>query len=155
MSKLTIEEEAARIAIPILESCNMELVDVEYRREHGGWILRLYIDKEGGVTLDDCGMVSREIGTVIEVEELIDHHYNLEVSSPGITRPLKKPADYERFKGRYAKIKLYEAIEGMKSFVALIKGVEDKEIILDKEGKEIKVAFNAIAKANLEFIQEG
>ena len=155
MSKLTIEEEAAKIATPILDSYNMELVDIEYRREHGGWILRLYIDKEGGVTLDDCGMISRELGTVIEVEELIDHHYNLEVSSPGITRPLKKVSDFVRFKGQYAKIKLYEAINGEKSFVAIIKDINNEEICFDKDGKEIKVASSAIAKANLEFIQEG
>lgn len=156
MSKLTIESEAAKIATPILDSYDMELVDVEYRREYGGWVLRLYIDKKGGVTLDDCGMVSREIGAVIEVEELIDHPYNLEVSSPGITRPLKKLSDYERFKGKYAKIKLYEAINGMKNFVALIEDINnDKEIVFNKDGKAIKVAFGDIAKANLEFIQEG
>ena len=155
MTKLSIEEEAARVAAPILDSYKMELVDVEYRREHGGWILRLYIDKEGGVTLDDCGMVSREVGTVIEVEELIDQHYNLEVSSPGITRPLKKISDYERFAGQYAKIKLYEAKDGLKSFVAIIKGIEGEDVLLEKDGEEIKVAFSGIAKANLEFIQEG
>jgi len=155
MNKLSIEEETAKIAEPILESYKMELVDVEYRREHGGWVLRLFIDKEGGVTLDDCGMVSREIGTVIEVEELIENNYNLEVSSPGITRPLKKLSDYERFKGQYAKIKLYEAKDGLKTFVAIIKGVNKDEVLFEKDNNEIQVAFSTIAKANLEFVQEG
>jgi len=153
---MTVEESAAKIAEPIIESMGMELVDVEYRREQHGWVLRFYIDKPGGVTLDDCSEVSREVGVAIEVEEMIEQRYNLEVSSPGLTRPLKKPSDFERFAGSYAKLKFYGAIDGRKTVVGTIKSADGEEIIFSLDDKEdITVNFGDIAKANLEYKQEG
>ena len=149
-----ITGEAARIALPILESLGMELVDMEYRRESNGWVLRLYIDKEGGVNLDDCGNVSREVGLAIEVADVIDHPYNLEVSSPGLTRPLKKEADFERFKGKAAKIKCFAPIDGKKVFTGILGGIENDTVTLTANGKPVEITFKNIAKANLEFMQE-
>ena len=152
---MTVEESTAKIAEPIIESMGMELVDVEYRREQVGWVLRLYIDKPGGVTLDDCSGVSREVGVAIEVEELIEQRYSLEVSSPGLTRPLKKLSDFERFAGSYAKLKFYGAIDGRKTVVGTIKSVEGGKILFSLDDEEdITINFGDIAKANLEYKQE-
>ena len=155
MTETGIEERTEKIVSPVLESLGMELVDVEFRREQPGWVLRLYIDKEGGITLDDCSRVGRELGTILDVESYIDRSYNLEVSSPGLTRPLKKLKDFEKFIDHPVKIKLYSAINGKKSFLATIKVVDGDEINLDIDGEEKKMKINDIAKANLEFIQEG
>ncbi|MBE9537309.1 MAG: ribosome maturation factor RimP [Proteobacteria bacterium] len=153
---MTVEESAAKIAEPIIESMGMELVDVEYRREQVGWVLRLYIDKPGGVTLDDCSGVSREVSVAIEVEDILDQRYSLEVSSPGLTRPLKKLSDFERFAGSYAKLKFYGPIEGRKTVVGTIKSVEGEIILFSLDDKEdITLNFGDIAKANLEYKQEG
>lgn len=155
MAESGIEERTEKLVSHVLETFGIELVGVEFRREQAGWVLRLYVDKEGGITLDDCSQVAREIGTVLDVEDYIDQHYSLEVSSPGLTRPLKKLKDFERFAGHLIRIKLYDAINGKKSFVTTIRGVHGDDIIMDLDGEEIKIKINDIAKANLEFIQEG
>lgn len=155
MSKDGIEDKTADIACPVIESLGMELVDVEYRREQIGWVLRLYIDKDEGVTLDDCTRVSREVGTILEVEDIIDGHYHLEVSSPGLTRPLKKLEHFEKFMGRSAKVKLYGPLEGRKTIIGKITAVVGEEVHLDEDGEIIKIKYSDIAKANLEFSQEG
>lgn len=155
MTDLALAEKIANIAEPILEPMGMELVDVEFRREQVGWVLRIYIDKDGGVTLDDCSSVSREVGAAIEIEDLIEQHYSLEVSSPGLTRPLKRLSDFERFKGCYAKLKFYGPIDGKKVVVGVIKGIDENRVIIDLEGDEKKIDFSEIAKANLEYRQEG
>ncbi len=155
MAERGIERKVAELAGPVIESMGMELVDVEYRREPGGWVLRLYIDKEGGVTLDDCSEVSGEVGMLLEVEDVIAHSYNLEVSSPGLTRPLKKRSDFERFVGRVMKVKCFEPVGGRKHFVGINRGIDGDDVVVDLDGEEIRIAFSNIAKANLEFIQEG
>lgn len=149
-----IGKEAAEIAAPIVESAGLELVNVEYRREQHGWVLRLYIDREGGINLDDCGSISREIGMAIEIAEIIDQPYNLEVSSPGLTRPLKKLGDFERFKGNLAKIKCFAPIDGSKTLTGLLMGVEEEDVIIEVDEKPVRITFKNIAKANLEFTQE-
>lgn len=101
------------IALPILESMGIELVDIEFGRVGRDAVLRLFIDKDGGVMLDDCANVSRELSLILDVEDVIACNYTLEVSSPGLDRPLKKPADYERFSGRLSE----KAIEHANSFV--------------------------------------
>ena len=155
MSGSNIEEKATALAEPVVESHGMELVDVEFRREPTGWVLRLYIDKDGGVDLDDCSLVSREVGTVIEVEELIEQHYTLEVSSPGLTRRIKKLEDFDKFKGKFIKIKCYEAVDGSKKLTGRLSGVDGDDIVLERDNGELKILYKNIAKANLEFVQEG
>ena len=155
MSDSNIEEKATKLAEPVVESHGMELVDVEFRREPTGWVLRIFVDKEGGVNLDDCSLISREVGTIIEVEELIEQHYTLEVSSPGLTRRIKKLEDFDRFKGKFIKLKCYEAVDGSKKMTGRLLGIDGDNVILEKDAKELKILYKNIAKANLEFVQEG
>ena len=145
---LTVIEQYAET---VLENMGIELVDVQFRREGHGWVLRLYIDKEGGVNVDDCAAVSREISTWLDVEELIEHAYHLEVSSPGLERPLKKVKDFERFAGRKARIKLREPLDEQKVFIGTIDNVDEEKVILVAEGKQIDCRFDNIAKARLIF----
>jgi ribosome maturation factor RimP len=158
MANEIIREIEALVA-PILADFGIELVDLEFKREGRDWFLRLFIDKPGGVTLDDCAAVSREVDTVLEVEDLIDTAYRLEVSSPGIDRPLKKPADFERFTGQLAKVKTRTLLDPdqrghrRKTFVGELLGCDGallKLRLTDKRGGEIAIALDEIDKANLE-----
>lgn len=135
---------------PVVNDMNMELVELQYRREASGWVLRLIIDKEQGISLDDCADVSREVGRILEVEDPIEHAYRLEVSSPGLDRPLKKESDFDRFKGRQAKIKLLEPLDGQRVFVGRIEGLHDAAVWLATEKGTTRLPLNKIAKARLE-----
>lgn len=159
MAQEPIVERVHRLILPVLQDMAVELVDLEFKREGRDWFLRLFIDKEGGVTLDDCADVSREIDALLEVEEVIDTAYRLEVSSPGIDRPLKKPEDYERFKGRLVKVKTYEQLDpdgrghSRKTFVGELLGLEEGRVKIlqnDKKGGVVEIPLEGIAKANLE-----
>ena len=143
-------EEVQQVVEPILRSQGFELVDVEYRREPQGWVLRIYLDREGGVTLDDCAEVSGEIGAVLEIKDLVSNPYVLEVSSPGLTRPLKKPEDFNKFSNRLVKIKLFEPLEGQKNFKGTLLGLDGEKVRLEIEGRVYELPLQRIAKANLE-----
>ena len=143
-------EEVRQVIEPLLQSQGFELVDLEYQREPQGWILRIYLDREGGVTLDDCADVSGEIGAVLEVKDVIPNPYVLEVSSPGLTRPLKKPEDFNKFSNRLVKIKLYEPLEGRKNFKGTLLGLGGEKVRLEVEGRVYELPLQGIAKANLE-----
>jgi len=143
-------EEVRQVIEPLLQSQGFELVDLEYQREPQGWILRIYLDREGGVTLDDCADVSGEIGAVLEVKDVIPNPYVLEVSSPGLTRPLKKPEDFNKFSNRLVKIKLYEPLEGRKNFKGTLLGLGGEKVRLEVEGRVYELPLPGIAKANLE-----
>ncbi len=94
-----VTEQVEQLVQPLLDDLGFELVDLEYQREQNGWVLRFFLDKEGGITLDNCAEASREISTLLDVEDLVPTAYNLEVSSPGLERPLKKLSDFKRFAG--------------------------------------------------------
>lgn len=129
----------------------MEIVDVQYRREQGAWVLRVFIDKPGGVALDDCVRVSRKIEDVIEIEEIVSHRYRLEVSSPGLDRVLKKESDFLRFLGRKARIQTRQALEGRRNFRGKILACEQGMVALDDlQGNLIRVPLGLIEKARLE-----
>jgi ribosome maturation factor RimP len=138
-----------RFARPVLDDMGLELVEVQFRRESGGWILRLFIDREGGINVDDCASVSRQISAYLEVEELIEHAYNLEVSSPGLERPLKKIDDFVRFAGRKARIKLKEPIDGQRVFFGLLGPVHENKLTLDVEDRQMEIDLDAVARARL------
>ena len=108
MSKQNIEQTVETYLKPILDEHNFELVDVEYVKEGTNWYLRVFIDKEGGITIDDCELVSRALEKILDKEDPIKNSYILEVSSPGLDRPLKKDSDFEKYKGRIVDIKLYK-----------------------------------------------
>lgn len=127
--KKGIEQVVEELTLPITEKHNFELVDVEYVKEGGDYFLRVYIDKEGGITLDDCHAVSTGLSAELDEKDPIKDNYYLEVSSPGLDRPLKKEKDFERYIGRDVEVKLYKPIEGQKQFEGELLGLFDKDII--------------------------
>lgn len=145
-----LENKVRALAEGLMEGMGLELVDVSYVTEHGRRILRLFIDKPGGVTIDDCSSVSREFGTILDVQDVMPGRYTLEVSSPGLDRPLFGEKDYVRFAGKKAKITTKTAIDGRKNFKATIKGVEAGKVkVLDWDGKEFALDIPDILKARL------
>ena len=146
----TVAKRVGAVALPVLEEMGLELVEVQYRREQSGWVLRLIIDKQEGISLEDCAAVSREISQLLDIEDFVDQAYNLEVSSPGLNRPLKSMADFERFTGRMAKIKTIEPIAGEHVFIGRIKKTEGETIILEIGRKEVTIPFSQVARARLE-----
>ena len=119
--KEEIEAYAENLFLPITQKHGFELVDVEYVKEAGSWYLRVYIDKEGGVTIDDCQNVSRAFNEILDRENYIDDQYIFEVSSPGLTRPLKKEKDYEKSIGRMIEIKLFSPVDKSKEYSGVLK----------------------------------
>jgi ribosome maturation factor RimP len=144
-------ERVRTIALGILEFAGMELVHLELKREPGGWFLRLFIDKEGGVTLDDCSHVSRQLSAQLDVEDPIEQRYTLEVSSPGLDRPLYTDRDYERFAGRQVRLSTFGPIDGRRHFVGRLIGIVGGSVRLALEGeREIAIPRDQVAKARLE-----
>ncbi len=143
------ELAVSRIVEPIVASQGMELVAVEYKREARGWVLRIYIDREGGVSLDDCVLVSNEVGTVLDVEDLFQSPYTLEVSSPGLNRILKKERDFERFKERSVRIRTHDAIGKRRNFQGRLLGCTKGLIQIEVEGQVLHIPLSNVAKANL------
>jgi len=146
----TVKKQVEILALPVLEERGLELIEVQYRREQSGWVLRLIIDKQEGVSLDDCTAVSREISQLLDIEDFIDQTYNLEVSSPGLDRPLKNMADFQRFIGRKAKIKTIAPIDGEHVFIGKILQATGETIILAVGSRELEIPFAQVAKARLE-----
>jgi len=134
----------------LLISQKMELVDVEYRREPVGWVLRLFIDKQGGVTLDDCTRVSQEMARSLDVEDFIFNPYHLEVSSPGLDRPLKNERDFIRFCERRIRVKTIDPIGKQKSFKGKLRTCVEGRIEMETDGGIVEIPLSNIARANLE-----
>jgi ribosome maturation factor RimP len=135
---------------PVVESMGYELVGVEFQGAGGHGTLRVYIDREEGVSLDDCAAISHQISGILDVEEPIKQAYDLEISSPGIDRPLFKLADFERFVGNTAKIKMAVALEGRKNFKGRLQGVaDDRMIVIEVDGEDFRLPYADIARANL------
>lgn len=157
MAKVDAVEKITSVAQPLLDSLGLELVELEFRKEGHGMVLRLFIDKPGGILLDDCAEVSRELSELLDVEEVIDCNYNLEVSSPGLNRPLTKPSDYERYAGRLVKVRTFEMVEDnagnkRKTFLGELLGLKDGVVSLNlKEGQSASIPLEKIARTNLEF----
>jgi len=138
---------------PIVESLHLQLVDVEYVKEGSNWFLRVYIDKDGGVEIDECGLVSEQLSMKLDETDPIKEAYFLEVSSPGAERPLKTKEAIRDHIGHYANIKLYEKMDGTKEFEGTIKAFEDDVLTLEYKDKtrikELEVPYEKIAKARL------
>jgi len=135
---------------PVVESMGYELVGIEYHSSEHHGVLRIYIDHDDGITVDDCAKVSRQISAVIDVEDPIAMAFDLEVSSPGINRPLFKFSDYQKYTGSMVKIKLAVALQGRKNFNGVIQGVdESQQVIIDVDNEIFELPFQDIAKANL------
>ena len=145
------ERRAEELLIPICEANGFELVDVEYVKEGSDYYLRVYADKEGGIMIDDCVTISRALEAKLDAEDFIEEAYILEVSSPGLTRKLKKDKDYDRSIGKLVFVKLYKAEQGAKEFVGRLKEVDDKLLKLDIDGDEVVLDRNNISSARLEY----
>lgn len=133
------EQKTEELVLPIIEANRFELVDVEYVKEGGTWYLRAYIDKPGGITVDDCEIVNRALSDLLDEKDFIEESYILEVSSPGLGRPLKKERDFERSLGEEVEIRTYRMIEKQKEFRGVLKAY-DKDIVTivtDEEEEQI------------------
>lgn len=139
------------LIMPVIEANNFELVDVEYVKEGSTWYLRLYIDKEGGINIDDCELVSRALSDMLDENDYIEDAYILEVSSPGLGRPLKKDKDFNRSIGEEVEIKLYKAIEKRKDFKGILKSFDADTVTIDEEANEISFNRKDIAIIRLAF----
>ncbi len=144
-----IMKQVADLVEPIIGEMGFELVDVEYLSQYGRWVLRVYIDKEGGVTIDDCARVSREIGDLIDVKEIIAHEYVLEISSPGVNRPLKKERDFIWARGKRVKVKMVTPVNGRRNFTGYLKNFEDGTLYVEAEGTLVALPWIEVDKANL------
>jgi ribosome maturation factor RimP len=134
---------------PVLDEMGFELVDIEYLSQYGRWVLRIYADKEGGITLDECARVSREVGNLLDVKDIIPNEYVLEVSSPGLNRPLKKEKDFERAIGKNVKIKMVAPINGRRRFAGYLKKVVQGTVYLEIDNNLFALSGKDIEKANL------
>lgn len=151
LKPVEIEDKVKAIAEPIVVSLGLELVTVEFLTEAGSRILRVYIDKPGGIAVDDCADVSHELSAALDVEDPIHQRYSLEVSSPGLDRPLVKEADFVRFAGKKANIRTKAALEGRRNFKVVIEGASDGRVMAaDSEGRRIELEIANIEKARLE-----
>jgi ribosome maturation factor RimP len=150
-------EMVARVVEPAIESEGYSLVDLELKRDGGTRVLRLFIDKpEGGITLDDCQKVSHLLSPMLDIEDVVEGRYFLEISSPGINRRIKKRADFERFAGSKVKIHVRSPVDGRRKITGIIEGVEGGSVIIRHECPGSKglsrVPFAAISRANLQII---
>nr|WP_295970388.1 ribosome maturation factor RimP [uncultured Bacillus sp.] len=151
MSKVT--EIVSQLVNPIVEDMELELVDIEYVKEGRDWFLRVFIDKETGVDIEECGLVSERLSEKLDEADPIEHNYFLEVSSPGAERPLKNHAHFEKAIGKNVFIKVYEPIEGEKTFEGILTSFDGKnatlEIKVKTRKKMINIPYEKIAKARL------
>ena len=146
------EQRAEKLLTPMVESRGFELVDVVYVKEGGNWYLRAYIDKEGGITVDDCEAVSREFSDCLDREDFIEDSYILEVSSPGLGRPLKKEKDYRRSLGKELEIRTFRPIDRQKEFYGILKAYDDSSVTIEtEEGREMTFQKSDLALIRLAF----
>ena len=138
MTKKRIEDVVTELVAPIVDTLAFELVDVEFLKEGANWYLRVYIDKPAGIAIDDCQAVSERLSDLLDEADPIKQSYILEVSSPGLERPLKKDSDFERFKGEDIEVKLFQPLNGKKIYEGKLLGlIEDKISIKQPNGEEL------------------
>ena len=155
MKKADIEKRTEELVIPIIERFGYELWDVEYVKEGSDYYLRIYADKEGGFTVDDCEAVSRAIDPLLDEEDFISDAYILEVSSPGLTRKLVKDRDFDRSIGRLIRVNLYKAVDGEKSYVGNLKEYDNENLTVEITADNIvTIPRNNISMVRLEFEPE-
>ena len=138
-----------QILEPVVTAMGYELIGVEFHPHRGSALLRLYIDREGGVNVDDCQQVSHQVSGVLDVEDSIPGHYTLEVSSPGLDRPLFEARDFLRFAGHPIRVQLATPLNGRRKFTGRLAGLRDDKVVLEHEGQELAIPLAAIEKARL------
>ena len=154
-SRQTIEQRVLEICEPLIAAEGLELLELEFQKEHGGWVLRLFIDKPGAVVgVDECALASHAVDKALDVEDVIPHEYNLEVSSPGLNRPLKKQAHFEKVKGQQVRIKTFAPLfePPRKNFLGTLSNVSNDAVTVEVEGAgPFTILLKDIARANLEY----
>ena len=153
-----VAEKVRTVATRIAGTYGLEIFDVQFRREAGGMVLRVQIDRPGpsataeeSVSVGDCARVSRDLSAVLDVEDVVPTKYTLEVSSPGLDRPLRRPDDYHRFAGRRAKLVVREAVDGQTFFRGTLSGLDGDAVLIDDvDGRPHRVPLSVISRANLE-----
>jgi ribosome maturation factor RimP len=155
-------ERLYAVIAPVVHAHGGEVVDVELKTETGGWVLRIFVEKLGAaetnltteqaaVDLELCSQVARDLSPALDVADLIPHRYHLEISSPGVERPLRDRRDFIRFAGQKAKLKLHHAVDGQKVLVGILGGLEGDDLLLDDAGKQHRVPFGEVSQARLVF----
>ncbi|SHE66823.1 ribosome maturation factor RimP [Desulfacinum infernum DSM 9756] len=152
-----IVERIWSLATPVIRAEGLELIEVEYRRESQGWVLRLFVDGEDGVTVEDCAVVSRVVGDLLDVEDPISGPYHLEVSSPGLDRPLRRWEHFQAHLGMIVFVRTREALEGRKNFKGTLVDARPETIQMDCDGNVYEIALDNIERARLRYFesQEG
>lgn len=143
-------DKITELLTPILLEGGYELVDMLYGRLGRGCFLKVFLDKEGGINVNDCAKVSRELGYILDVHDVVPDKYTLEVSSPGLTRPLKNSKDFEKFRGKKIRVKTKQPIMKKNFFIGKLIDVSEGTVILEEEGAEYSIPLEVIQKANLE-----
>lgn len=151
MKRAEVEQRCEALVQPILDEHGFELWDVEYVKEGANYYLRVYADKEGGITIDDCVTISRALEGKLDEEDFISEAYILEVSSPGLGRPLKRERDFARSIGAAVDVKLYQAVNQQKEYTGILKAYDEKKVILKLEETEMEIQRNEIALIRLAF----
>ncbi|MBW1741415.1 MAG: ribosome maturation factor RimP [Deltaproteobacteria bacterium] len=146
-----IISDVEALAEPLLNFEGMRLIDVEYQRERKGWVLRLFIDKQGGVTLGDCAIISSQLGDLLDAKMAWEEPYHLEISSPGLDRPLTKPKHFIYFKGRPAIIKTNRLVEGKKYLKGVLAGFSEGVVTLLVDDQPVAIPYETIVKAHLDW----
>ena len=153
-----VVDQVRRLVEPVLARDGYDLVEVEWGREGPRWVLRLFVDRAGGVGIDDCQAVSRIVEPILDVEDVIEPAYDLEVSSPGVDRPLRKPADFDRFSGQRAHVRTYGPLDATapgsthrKNWTGVLKGFRDGAVEIEVDGALHRIPHDQIAKAHLEY----
>jgi ribosome maturation factor RimP len=149
MAKVPVSQAVMGLIEPVLIAEGLDLVDVEYKKEGKTWVLRIFIDTETGITVEDCQKVSHLTGDLIDVEEAITTPYNLEVSSPGLDRVLKREKDFLKFKGKQIRLNSLSPIDSKRKFTGILKDFKDQTVILESEGRLLEIPLHQIGKANL------
>jgi ribosome maturation factor RimP len=158
MPPADVVERARELATQVASTHGLQIFDVQFRREGSGLVLRVQLDRPGpsataddSVSVEDCAKVSRDLSAVLDVEDVIASQYTLEVSSPGLDRPLRHADDYERFTGRRAKLVMREAVDGQKFWKGILSGVDGGDVLIDSDdGRRHRVPLAVITRANLE-----
>ena len=147
MSKIT--EKVAALARPIVEEEGCTLWDVEYVREAGTWYLRIFVDKEGGLSIDDCERISRRLDPMLDEADPIPDSYVFEVGSAGAERELKRPSDFEQFLGSEVEVRLYQPVNGAKAFVGKLKGYDDGDVTIENGESDMRFDKSRVALVKL------
>jgi len=149
MANSKVATALEELIAPGLDDLGIELVDIQYVKEGGRWFLRIFIDQPGGIGLEDCQRVSEYVDPLLDQYDPVPHAYTLEVSSPGIERPLKKPADYERFTGRQISLNTFVPVEGRRKFKGVLITASSHSVTLETDGNNIVIPMEQVASARL------